>query len=79
MQNGNVDEFLRHSNSVESKNKEGILNSHRTHANVFFHLDNKEFGTMSSVAEAELGELFVDAQEAVALRNCLEAMGRPRL
>ena len=30
---------------------------------------------MASATEAELGALFMNAQEAVALRNCLEAMG----
>ena len=30
---------------------------------------------MASAAEAELAALFMNAQEAVALRNCLEAMG----
>ena len=30
---------------------------------------------MASAAEAELGALFMNAQEAVALRNCLETMG----
>jgi hypothetical protein len=30
---------------------------------------------MASAAEAELGALFMNAQEAVGLRNCLEAMG----
>ena len=33
---------------------------------------------MASAAEAELGALFMNAQEAVALRNCLEAMGYPQ-
>ena len=33
---------------------------------------------MASAAEAELGALFMNAQEAVGLRNCLEAMGHPQ-
>ena len=33
---------------------------------------------MSSATEAELGALFMNAQEAVGLRNCLEAMGHPQ-
>ena len=33
---------------------------------------------MASAAEAELGALFMNAQEAVGLRNCLEAMGYPQ-
>jgi len=33
---------------------------------------------MASAAEAELGALFMNGQEAVALRNCLEAMGHPQ-
>ena len=33
---------------------------------------------MASVAEAELGALYMNVQEAVALRRCLEAMGFPQ-
>ena len=33
---------------------------------------------MASAAEAELGALYMNAQEAVGLRNCLEAMGFPQ-
>jgi hypothetical protein len=33
---------------------------------------------MASAAEAELGALFMNGQEAVALRNCLVAMGHPQ-
>ena len=33
---------------------------------------------MASATEAELGALYMNAQEAVALRNCLEAMGFPQ-
>lgn len=33
---------------------------------------------MASAAEAELGALFMNVQEAVGLRNCLEAMGYPQ-
>ena len=33
---------------------------------------------MASVAEAELAALFMKAQDAVALQNCLEAMGHPQ-
>ena len=33
---------------------------------------------MASAAEAELAGLFMNAQEAVGLRNCLEAMGFPQ-
>ena len=33
---------------------------------------------MASAAEAELAALFMNGQEAVALRNCLEAMGYPQ-
>ena len=33
---------------------------------------------MTSAAEAELAALFINGQEAVALRNCLEAMGFPQ-
>ena len=33
---------------------------------------------MASAAEAELAALFMNSQEAVALRNCLEAMGFPQ-
>ena len=33
---------------------------------------------MASATEAELGALFMNAQEAVGLRNCLEAMGYPQ-
>ena len=33
---------------------------------------------MASEAEAKIGALFMNAQEAVALRNCLEAMGHPQ-
>jgi hypothetical protein len=33
---------------------------------------------MASAAEAELGALFMNGQEAVALRNCIEAMGHPQ-
>ena len=34
---------------------------------------------MASATEAELGAPFMDAQEAVALCNCLEAVGFPQL
>ena len=33
---------------------------------------------MASATEAELGALYLNCQEAVALRNCLEAMGYPQ-
>ena len=33
---------------------------------------------MASATEAELGALYMNAQEAVGLRNCLEAMGFPQ-
>ena len=33
---------------------------------------------MASAAEAEVGALFVNAQEAVTIGNCLEAMGFPQ-
>lgn len=33
---------------------------------------------MTSAAEAEVGALFMNAQEAAGLRNCLEAMGYPQ-
>ena len=33
---------------------------------------------MASAAEAELAALFMNSQEATALRNCLEAMGFPQ-
>ena len=33
---------------------------------------------MASAAEAELGALFMNGQEAIGLRNCLEAMGYPQ-
>ena len=33
---------------------------------------------MASAAEAEVGALFMNAQEAVAIRTCLEEMGHPQ-
>ena len=65
----------------------------QSHAGGCQHLSNKE-GTLfngpvlilanaiknvtASATEAELGALFVNAQEAVAPRNCLDAMGHPQ-
>jgi hypothetical protein len=65
----------------------------RSRAGGYHYLSNKE-GTlfngpvlilakviknvMASATEAEVGALFMNAQEAVALRNCLEAMGFPQ-